>query len=79
MRRSRAAVDRVEQLRQTAKKFKVSYKEQILDAVTFSIGIAAFPENASSGEELLQIADACLYESKAKGRDCITIAGFHEA
>jgi diguanylate cyclase (GGDEF)-like protein/PAS domain S-box-containing protein len=76
---AKSAAMRVEQLRQTAKKFKVSYKEQILDAVTFSIGIAAFPENASSGEELLQIADACLYESKAKGRDCITIAGFHEA
>jgi diguanylate cyclase (GGDEF)-like protein/PAS domain S-box-containing protein len=72
------AAARVEQLRQTAKKFKVSYKEQILDVVTFSIGIAAYPENASSGEELLQTADACLYESKAKGRDCITIARFHK-
>ncbi len=66
------AAMRVEQLRQTAKKFKVSHKEQILDTVTFSIGIAAYPEDASSGEELLQIADACLYESKAKGRDCVT-------
>jgi len=73
------AAMRVEQLRQTAKKFKVSHKEQILDTVTFSIGIAAYPEDASSGEELLQIADACLYESKAKGRDCVTIAGLHKA
>jgi diguanylate cyclase (GGDEF)-like protein/PAS domain S-box-containing protein len=72
------AAARVEQLRQTAKKFKVSYKEQILDVVTFSIGIAAYPENASSGEELLQIADACLYESKTKGRDCITIASVYK-
>ena len=69
------AAVRIEQLRQTTKNFKIFHKEQALDTVTFSIGIAAYPKNASSGEELLQIADACLYESKAKGRDCVTIAG----
>jgi diguanylate cyclase (GGDEF)-like protein/PAS domain S-box-containing protein len=68
------AAKRVEQLRQVAKGHKITYKEQKLDAVTFSVGIAAFPEDASTSEELLQAADACLYESKAKGRDCMTIA-----
>jgi diguanylate cyclase (GGDEF)-like protein/PAS domain S-box-containing protein len=68
------AAKRVEELRQIAKGHKITYKEQKLDAVTFSVGIAAYPEDASTSEELLQASDACLYESKAKGRDCVTIA-----
>jgi diguanylate cyclase (GGDEF)-like protein len=46
----------------------------MLDAVTFSVGIAAYPENAQTGGDLLQAADHCLYESKARGRDRVTIA-----
>jgi diguanylate cyclase (GGDEF)-like protein len=46
----------------------------MLDAVTFSVGIAAYPENAETGADLLQAADNCLYESKASGRDRVTIA-----
>ena len=68
------AAKRVEELRQIAKAHKITYKEQKLDAVTFSVGIAAYPEDASTSEDLLRAADACLYESKAKGRDCVTIA-----
>jgi diguanylate cyclase (GGDEF)-like protein/PAS domain S-box-containing protein len=68
------AAKRLEQLRQVAKKHKITYKEQVLDAVTFSVGIATYPENGLTGEELLQTADTCLYESKANGRDCVTIA-----
>jgi diguanylate cyclase (GGDEF)-like protein/PAS domain S-box-containing protein len=65
---------RIEQLRGAAKALKISHREQVLDVVTFSAGIAAYPENASTCEELLQIADACLYKSKASGRDCVTVA-----
>jgi diguanylate cyclase (GGDEF)-like protein len=68
------AAKRVGELRQAAKRHKITYKEQVLDAVTFSVGIAAYPENGLTGEVLLQTADACLYESKANGRDCVTIA-----
>jgi diguanylate cyclase (GGDEF)-like protein/PAS domain S-box-containing protein len=68
------AAKRVEELRQIAKKHKITYKEQGLGAVTFSVGIAAYPDNASTSEELLQAADTCLYQSKANGRDCVTVA-----
>jgi len=68
------AAKRVEELRQIAKMHKITCKEQVLDTVTFSVGIAAYPENGLTGEELFQTADACLYESKANGRDCATIA-----
>jgi diguanylate cyclase (GGDEF)-like protein len=45
-----------------------------LRQAAFSVGIAAYPENGLTGEVLLQTADTCLYESKANGRDCVTIA-----
>jgi diguanylate cyclase (GGDEF)-like protein/PAS domain S-box-containing protein len=68
---------RVEDLRQTAKSHRISYKEYVMEVVTFSVGIAAYPENGLTAEELLRNADACLYESKAKGRDCVTVATTH--
>jgi GGDEF domain-containing protein len=42
--------------------------------VTLSAGIAGFPEHASSARELLQVADACLYEAKKSGRDGVILA-----
>jgi diguanylate cyclase (GGDEF)-like protein/PAS domain S-box-containing protein len=68
------AAKRVEELRETARGLKITYQEQVLETVTFSIGLAAYPRNASSGEELMRKADECLYQSKARGRDCLTIA-----
>ncbi|MFW6366378.1 MAG: diguanylate cyclase, partial [Spirochaetota bacterium] len=41
--------------------------------VTLSIGIALFPEDGSSFEQLMQKADAALYNSKRCGRNRITV------
>lgn len=38
-------------------------------SVTVTIGVAAFPEDAASGVELLRIADRRLYAGKAAGRN----------
>jgi diguanylate cyclase (GGDEF)-like protein/PAS domain S-box-containing protein len=76
---SKDAAKRVEDLRQAAKSHKITYKEQVMDAVTFSVGIAGYPENGLAAEELLHAADSCLYESKANGRDCVTVATSHPA
>ena len=46
----------------------------MLDPVTISAGVAAFPEHASTAEELLSVADQCLYHAKNKGRDRVTMA-----
>jgi len=73
------AAKRVEDLRQAAKSHEITYKEQVMDAVTFSVGIVGYPENGLAAEELLHAADSCLYESKANGRDCVTIATSHQA
>jgi len=71
---SKDAAKRVEELREAAKTHRITYKEQLLDFVTFSAGIAAYPENGLAAEELLPTADCALYKSKANGRDCVTVA-----
>lgn len=41
-------------------------------AITASIGVAAFPSDARSAEELLERADAAMYHSKRAGRDRVS-------
>lgn len=41
--------------------------------MTFSAGIASFPEDGSDKEELLKKADQAMYKSKSAGRDMITL------
>jgi diguanylate cyclase (GGDEF)-like protein len=49
-----------------------------LDAtVTITIGVAVFPDEATSPQELLQTADRRLYEGKNGGRNCV-VAGAAE-
>jgi hypothetical protein len=43
--------------------------------VTLSGGIATFPDDAATPEELIDIADKGLYRSKAAGKNRITLAG----
>jgi diguanylate cyclase (GGDEF)-like protein len=43
--------------------------------VTLSGGIATFPEDAVTPEDLIQTADKGLYRSKAEGKNRITLAG----
>jgi diguanylate cyclase (GGDEF)-like protein len=40
--------------------------------ITISIGLAAFPEDGKSPEDLLRSADEALYESKRTGRNRVT-------
>lgn len=62
-------VERANDLRAEVKKLALRYREQKLGQISLSIGIAGFPDDASTAEELIRIADECLYESKARGRD----------
>jgi diguanylate cyclase (GGDEF)-like protein/PAS domain S-box-containing protein len=68
------AAERAELLRIAARTLKLKHNDITLDPVTLSAGIAGFPEHASSATELLQVADACLYEAKRSGRDRIVLA-----
>ncbi len=70
---SQDAVIRADALRSEVKNLRLHYKKQSLGPLTLSAGVAAFPEHGSSSEELLKIADQCLYEAKARGRDNVAV------
>jgi diguanylate cyclase (GGDEF)-like protein/PAS domain S-box-containing protein len=68
------AAARADVLRSEVKRLRLQYKKQTLGPLSLSVGVAAFPEHGSTSGELLKIADQCLYESKARGRDVVTVA-----
>jgi len=68
------AAVRADALRTEIKGLRLQYKKQNLGPLSLSVGVAAFPEHALGSDELLKIADLCLYESKARGRDVVTVA-----
>lgn len=43
-------------------------------AVTLSAGVAEFPTHGDTGEALIRVADAALYEAKRRGRDRVVVA-----
>jgi diguanylate cyclase (GGDEF)-like protein len=65
---------RAEDLRRGIKELQVLYEDEPLGAVSLSVGVAVFPEHGLSGEDLVRAADAALYQSKAAGRDRVTVA-----
>jgi diguanylate cyclase (GGDEF)-like protein len=71
---SQDAAIRVNALRSEVKSLRLQYKKKALGQLTLSAGVAAFPEHGSTSHDLLKIADQCLYESKARGRDIVTVA-----
>jgi diguanylate cyclase (GGDEF)-like protein len=71
---SRDAALRADALRSEVKSLRLQYKKETLGQLTLSVGVAGFPEHGSTSRDLLKIADQCLYESKARGRDVVTVA-----
>ena len=43
-------------------------------ALSVSIGVATFPDDADSSEALVRAADKALYVAKREGRDCVVLA-----
>lgn len=58
-----------ENLRLQISQIQLSYRNQSLDTLTASFGIACFPIHGSSGTPLIKAADAALYRAKAAGRN----------
>ncbi len=54
-------------------------KEGINAHLTASFGLASYPEDARDKRELLAEADRCLFESKAAGKDRITVVELEQA
>lgn len=62
------AVEVAERLRQTLAKAPFAIEDRLLYA-TVSIGVAAFPQDGGSVDEVLRTADAALFEAKRSGRN----------
>jgi diguanylate cyclase (GGDEF)-like protein/PAS domain S-box-containing protein len=69
-----ATVARAEELRQAVKELHPLYQDSVLAGVTVSVGVAAYPDHGPSGDEVVRAADTALYQSKACGRDRVSVA-----
>ena len=68
---------RAEQWRAMFEALAVAYEGQLVRA-TFSAGVACLPEHGTSSEAILMAADHALYESKANGRNQVTVFGVRQ-
>jgi diguanylate cyclase (GGDEF)-like protein/PAS domain S-box-containing protein len=68
------AAKRADALRLEVNNMRLSCHSRPLDPVTVSVGVATFPENGTTVDALMQQADRALYQSKANGRDRVTVA-----
>ncbi len=68
------AAFRAEQIREAISMLRVADRGQTLDAVTISVGVAIYPQDGATIEELLQASDRSLYVAKNRGRNQVVLA-----
>jgi len=68
-----ATAERAEHVREAVTRLKVQYRDEPLGAVTFSLGIAVYPEHGTTPEALMRTADLALYRAKALGRNRVVV------
>ncbi|MEH6459407.1 diguanylate cyclase [Chitinimonas sp. JJ19] len=64
-----------EELREQVSLLTIRLGGKPLPAVTISMGIASTPQHGERAEELIQAADAALYQAKHHGRNRVEVAG----
>ncbi len=62
----------IDRLRRKVENFEIPVLRNIKVKVTTSFGIASFPEDGTSLDDLLVVADERLYKSKGLGKNQIT-------
>ena len=72
-------LERAEQLRLGVKQLHEQYPGKFLHPVTISAGVAVFPGNGASADDLIRAADAALYQAKKAGRDRVVAADVDRA
>ncbi|MCC7361533.1 MAG: diguanylate cyclase [Anaerolineales bacterium] len=68
------AVQRAETLRAEVAGLHIKHFDQLLNAVTLSVGVAVFPHHEDSGELIVRAADEALYQAKQAGRNRVCVA-----
>jgi len=64
---------RADRIREAVKHLFVAHRGHSVGSVTISAGVAAYPEHGTTGETLVQAADAALYRAKNAGRDRVVV------
>lgn len=67
-------LERGEVIRKAIKQLRVNHNNTPVGTISISIGIAIYPNQADDAAQLISLADAALYQAKAKGRDCVVMS-----
>ena len=73
------SAERAESIRQRLDQLAVMHQGHVLNAITASFGVAAFPDNGRTASGLLESADAAMYRAKREGRDRVLTAELSRA
>ncbi len=66
-------IQRAESLRKQINEMEIQYQGHSLGRKTVSIGIAVFPDNGDTVDQVLQKADIALYRAKVQGRNQVAL------
>ena len=64
-----------ERIREKISQFYFTGGRRLKLSLTASFGVAAFPQHASSPQQLISCADTAMYEAKASNKNCVRFAG----
>jgi diguanylate cyclase (GGDEF)-like protein len=64
---------RAERLREAVRLLRVQRRDQVLDPITVSLGVATYPLHGATADDLLRAADVALYRAKADGRNRVGV------
>lgn len=68
------AYQRAEHILEAVRQMQLKHREQLLGAITVSLGVAAFPIHGETPEALIRAADQALYQAKQGGRNKLASA-----
>ena len=68
------ARQRAEAIREGVARLEVKAGDRVLEPVTLSLGVALFPEDATTIASVLAAADAALYQAKRQGRNRVVMS-----
>lgn len=68
--------EQAERLQQAVQQLNIKYKNQIIDSLSISCGIASFPQHGMTGKGLIQAANAALRCAKEQGSNSIVTASW---